>query len=116
MATDITIDRAETDIRGGGYGSSAWIAKITGTHPKYGLQREFMRKDKSGMSGSGRSGVIRFEMAGPGIYEFRDFCVGSTANNWNWSGYLDIDADGGIKEITKAEAVAIITAKEAVVA
>lgn len=103
---------ARTVIRGGGYGSSAWIAKITGTHPKFKFEREFCDKDTSGMSGSGRSGVIEFELDGPGLYEFRGFCVGSTANNWEWSNFALIDDDGDVEEMTRKEALAWLVEQE----
>ena len=108
--TTIDINNTYTDVRGGGYGSGAWIARITGTDPKFGLARAFCRKDKSGLSGSGRSGTIKFDVTEPGIYEFRDFCVGSTARNWNWSGFVSIAEDGTVTEITRADALAAFSA------
>lgn len=113
MTTEITATISKTDIRGGGFGGSAWIAKITGPDPKYHFKREFCRKDKSGLSGSGRSGVIRFEMQGPGLYEFRGFCVGSTAKNWEWSGFALVTEDG-MTEITHQQALEIVAQMEAV--
>lgn len=101
----ITLDSTYTDVRGGGYGRDAWIAKITGPDPKYGLKREFARKDTSGLSGSGRSGMITFDLDGPGIYEFRNFCVGSTPRNWEWSGFIELLADGSTHEMSRAEVV-----------
>jgi len=109
MTTEITLTESVTDIRGGGYGANAWIAKITSTDPKFGFKREFCRKNKSGMSGSGRSGIISFEMQGAGIYEFRNFCVGSTARNHEWSGFVLINDDGTVHEISKSRAQEIIS-------
>jgi hypothetical protein len=63
-------------VRGGGLGSGAWVARITGTHEKYGVEREFMDA-KRHLSGSGRSGDIDWELDGDGIYEFRDVCTDS---------------------------------------
>lgn len=105
MTTQIRLNDTRTDVRGGGYGNSAWIARITGTDRKFGLQREFCRADRSGLSGSGRSGEIRFEVARPGVYEFRGFCVGSTARNWEWTGFVRIGEDGEAVEISRDEAV-----------
>jgi len=87
-----------TRVRGGGYGNDAWIAKITGTHPQYHFEREFCPRDESHLSRSGRSGTIGFEMQGPGLYEFRNFCIGCTARNWEWSGFVVIDAEGHVDE------------------
>lgn len=94
--------RARTRVRGGGYGSDAWVAKIVGLHPKYGLDREFVRADRSGLSGSGRSGSISWDIDEPGIYEIRNFCVGSTANNWEYSSFFEIGEDQSVCELSKA--------------
>lgn len=104
--TTIALNNTYTDVRGGGYGSGAWIARCTGRDPKFGLAREFCKKNESGLSRSGRSGTIRFEVDEPGIYEFRGFCRGSTAKNWEWSGFVKIDADGTVTELSRAEAMA----------
>ena len=111
--TMITLGNTYTDVRGGGYGGSAWIAQITGTDPKFGLKREFCKKDKRGLSGSGRSGTITFDVTSPGVYEFRGFCVGSTARNWEWSGYIELRADAEPRELSKGEVVAMFAAQEA---
>ena len=42
--TQIKLNDTYTDVRGGGYGSRAWIARITGTDPKFGLRREFCER------------------------------------------------------------------------
>ena len=102
--TQIKLNDTYTDVRGGGYGGRAWIARITGTDSKFGLRREFCERDKTGLSRSGASGVIKFHVSQPGVYEFRDFCVGSTARNWNWSGFVVLNADGTVKKITKTRA------------
>lgn len=112
MATTINLGNCKTDVRGGGYGGEAWIARITGTDPKFGLKRAFLPKDKSGLSGSGRSGSICFELDEPGLYEFRGFCVGSTAKNWEWSGFMLIDDDGTTHEISKTRAIALAKQNE----
>lgn len=111
--TKISIGNTYTDVRGGGYGSSAWIAQITGTDSKFGLKREFCKRDKSGLSGSGRSGTIAFDVTRPGVYEFRDFCVGSTARNWRWSGYIQLDESGDTRELTKAQVLALFATQAA---
>lgn len=105
MATEIKINGTQTDVRGGGFGNQAWIARITGTDPKFGMAREFCQKDTSGLSGSRKSGLITFDVTEPGVYEFRGFCVGSTSRNWEWSGFVNIHADGTVEEISKAQAL-----------
>lgn len=91
--TKIALGHTYTRIRGGGYGRHAWIARITGLDPKYGLARDFCRSHKR-LSGSGRSGTISFDVDEPGLYEFRGFCVGSTPSNWEWSGFCELTAAG----------------------
>ena len=103
--TFITATTAQTRIRGGGYGATAWLARITGADPTYGLARQFVRADKSSMSGSGRSGVIAWDVPGPGVYEWRAFCVGSTGKNWRSSGFCVIAPDGAVTEIERDEAL-----------
>lgn len=105
--THINHDEATTRIRGGGYGSDAWIAKITGPDPKFGFSRRFMPKDTSGLSRSGASGYITFEMGGDGLYEWRNFCVGSTPSNWKSSGFCVVEGET-VRKITKAEALEMV--------
>ena len=107
----ITLDSTYTDVRGGGYGRDAWIAKIVGPDLKYGLKREFARKDTSGLSRSGRSGTIRFDMDGPGIYEFKNFCIGSTSRNWEWNGFIELLADGSAHEMSRAAVISRFSAE-----
>lgn len=102
--TEIKSDIAVTDVRGGGFGNQAWIAKLSGTDDKFGFKRTFCKQNRAGLSRSGRSGFIEFEMLGDGIYEFRKFCVGSTANNWEWSGFVRIAGDI-VEEIDRQTAV-----------
>jgi hypothetical protein len=65
------IHTIRSEIRGGGsVGAGAWVARITGSCPKFRLNREFVRKERH-TSGSGRSGHITFEIELPGIYELR---------------------------------------------
>ncbi len=106
--TNLGIGHTHTDIRGGGYGSDAWIARITGPDPKYTFAREFCPKNTSGMSRSGRSGVLRFTVSVPGLYQFRHFCVGSTARNWEWSGFAVLDAAGGYADVSREDALAMM--------
>lgn len=87
---------AVTEIRGGGYGAGAWVARITGSHPRYHLERDFLARDWSHASRSRRSGLLQFPLVGPGVYEYREFCVGSTAKNWRADGFFHIDHAGQV--------------------
>lgn len=111
--TQIALNDTYTDVRGGGYGGNAWIAHITGLDSKYGLARKFCERDRSNLSGSGRSGTIKFDVTEPGVYEFRNFCVGSTSRNWEWSGFVSIGDDGTVTEISKSDAIAAFSIVEA---
>lgn len=75
-STTISATSAFVKVRGGGSGSRAWIARITGTHPTYGLCREFVEMERS-LSRSGASGSTTFTYEGDGLYEFADATVGS---------------------------------------
>jgi hypothetical protein len=105
-SADVAIGGTYTRVRGGGYGRDAWIARITALHPKYVFEREFCSRSTGGLSSSGRSGIIRFEVTEPGIYEFRHFCVGSTPRNWEWSGFCELTEDGEFREMTRSEVLA----------
>lgn len=51
-----------------------WVARITGTHPKYQLAREFLcgQKDYSRSNGLGSRGVYEYFVLDPGIYEVHE--------------------------------------------
>lgn len=97
-----------SNIRGGGTGNyGAWVAKITGTGGQYGLEREFVKKDTSGVSGSGRSGYIGFHVDEPGVYEYRKLGSDQVNSKTEVSGFLHVQPDGHIHDISKDEAIAL---------
>ena len=98
----ISLKKSFTRVRGGGHGNNAWIAKITGTDPQYTFARDFCEDDRSKLSNTGGSGSISFQMKGPGLYEFRNFCISSTSN-WEWNGFVYIDDQGTVTELSKRE-------------
>lgn len=97
--TFITATEAATRVRGGGLGGDAWLAQITGTDPKWRVARDFCKKNTDELSGSGKSGVITFEVPGPGLYQYKGFCVSSTKVR---SGYVEITDDGQVREVKPA--------------
>jgi len=103
-SASVALGSTFTTVRGGGNGNSAWVAKIVGLDPKWGLAREFCERHEY-LSGSRASGSISFDVDEPGIYEFRGFCVMST-RNWEWSGFIELLADGSEMLLTKKEVVA----------
>lgn len=86
-------------VRGRGLGGSAWVAKITGTHPKFNFERAFIdaRKD---LSRSGLSGTMDWNLDGDGVYEYRGFAASS---NSVASGFVRVEG-GEVEEIDFAQA------------
>jgi len=95
-----------SNIRGGGTGSAAWVAKITGPHPKFKLDRAFVKGERD-TSRSGRSGTVSWHLTEPGIYEYRGVqpAAGEGSIGQLKSGFVEIDADGKAVEVTRDYAV-----------
>jgi hypothetical protein len=83
----ITPDELSMRVRGGGIGSNAWVARITGPNVKFGVEREFVDADRS-LSGSGRSGNITWSLCEDGVYEYRAVC---TTSRHSASGFFLIE-------------------------
>ena len=100
--TWISRDEARTRVRGGGAaGGRAWLARITGTSPEFGLSRDFLDADRSELSGSGASGALSWEIELPGLYEFRGFAVSTRDQR---SGFVVLLRDGTIREVSRRDA------------
>lgn len=82
-------DTATMEVRGGGLGASAWIALITAVGGRFGLEREFVDRDKA-LSGSGKSGHISWDLPYSGVYEYRDLCVSTKDTE---SGFVHVDQE-----------------------
>lgn len=93
-------------IRGGGFGRGAWIARILGPDPKFGLKREFL-KSNSNLSGSGKSGTIDFPIYEPGFYEVRGVQrpKGEASIGDLWNAFIEVDKSGKFREVTKETVV-----------
>jgi hypothetical protein len=95
--------QARTRVRGGGRaGGRAWFARITGTHEKWAVAREFLDADRSELSASGASGVLRWDITVPGLYEFSGFAQSSTIAA---RGFVMVRDDGEVWEITRRAAL-----------
>lgn len=96
------------EIRDGGSGASAWVARVVGTHEKFGLDRKFIDK-ASNVSRSGRSGYFKWTLDRPGVYELRgiQYKAGEATIGQLDNGFISVDAGGAMTRITKAEALAI---------
>jgi hypothetical protein len=84
----ITPDSLSMRVRGGGLGSDAWVARITGPHATFGFEREFVDADRD-LSRSGRSGTITWALDNKdGVYEYRSVC---TTSRYTASGFFLIE-------------------------
>jgi len=101
---------AWTRVHASVFGLDAWFARLTATDPKVRFKRDWIKPDKSGLTGSDKSGTIAFH--GPltdGIYEWRDFCVASTASEWRSSGFAEV-RDGLVRQVLRDEVVELVKA------
>jgi len=46
-----------------------WLARIAGTHARFGFARTFLRGDESALTPLGRTGEVVWEVDEPGLYE-----------------------------------------------
>ncbi|MET3769820.1 hypothetical protein ABIB15_002524 [Marisediminicola sp. UYEF4] len=90
---------AQMRVRGGGIGANAWMAKVVGPDPKWGIERQFLETDAS-LSGSGRSGSIRWHIDGDGIYEYRGWAASS---RYTTSGFIAVK-DGMVADLGNRKA------------
>jgi hypothetical protein len=91
----ITPNGLRMRVRGGGLGSDAWVARITGPHEKFGFEREFVEADRD-LSHSGKSGMITWDLDNrEGVYEYRSLC---TTSRYTRSGFFLIE-DGKIADL-----------------
>ena len=102
--TYITSNKVQAAVRGGGLGGNAYVAKITGTHPRFGLAREFLRADESGRSNSGKSGLRCWYLPGDGLYEARRLPV---TTRKTVDVYFVVEGDE-VREVTLDEAKKIV--------
>ena len=92
----------ESVVRGGGIGNRFWVAKITGRDAKFGLARQFLKKDLSDLSGSGRSGTIEVTITEPGFYEFRERMTSDRSiSDRAYGGFLQVDEAGNVVEVER---------------
>lgn len=89
------LHKMRSEIRGGGCGRRAWVAKILGPDDTYGLERVFIEREAN-VSRSGKSGSLHWELTEPGLYEYRDHQLGKGEAPIGElrSGFLLVTADG----------------------
>lgn len=80
-----------------------WLARITGTGGKYGLEREFVNSVDKETSKSGRTGTA-FYVLDDGIYESNEPRKRLGRRYWLVSGgeVTEIDRDTALAELTQA--------------
>lgn len=94
-------DTAWTTVRNGGDGAGGWLARVTGTHPKFRLAREFLDAHRN-LSRSGRSGTVSWDITDPGLYSYGRFCGGRAE-----TGGLFVTDGTEVAEVTAATAARI---------
>lgn len=109
--------RIDGAIRGGGSGGSAWVARVTGTHPQFHLARKFLEKDAEHVSKSRRSGWFTWILRQPGYNEIRDvqYEAGVASIGRLDRGFLRVDAAGEVTRVSKDAVIAAMQALEAAV-
>ena len=78
-----------------------WVARITGTDPRYGLQREFLRgqKDYADANSVGSRGVYVYYPLPPGVYEVQELI------SWSKVRRYFVRSAGGRYEVIDRETV-----------
>lgn len=104
----MVLHTVESVVRGGGLGNRLWVARITGECPEWGFARSFVRADRSGLSGSGRSGVLVVEITEPGVYQVRGQMTHSRsiADRECPDYFIAVAGDGTVEEIGRDEVLA----------
>jgi len=87
-----------------------WVAQITGTHPKYGFARKFVRgqRDYAQANSAGSRGIFIYYPLEPGIYEVHERLT------WAKSRRYFIRAENAeFHEITREEVIECLSAGSA---
>lgn len=81
-------------------GGKPWLARVVGACQQYGTENEFLKPSKQ------ISRTLAVWIVGPGVYK-HDPRNATCDNTRRDTGYLHIDGDGAVREITKDEAIAL---------
>lgn len=94
-------------------GNKPWVAKITGTDPKFGLAREFVRGvlDYSRKNKPGTRGIFTCYDLQPGVYETKGGDSWGSANNRR---FIQIEASNlsTYKVLDMQQVLEIVKAKQ----
>jgi hypothetical protein len=91
MSTELNLDIATME-------GKTWLAEITGTDAKFGLQRSFVNAVEKTTSRSGKTGTASY-LVGDGVYESNEGRRRLGRRYW-------IVRDGQVREVNRAEALA----------
>lgn len=80
-------------------GGKEWVAEITGRHPKFGLNREFLKVVARNWSSTGRTGTTSFEVEELKLYEVNEPYKGRR--------FVTVQ-EGQIREVSPEEAMSIV--------
>lgn len=75
-------------------GGKEWVAEITGRHPKYKFNREFLTPIEKNWSSSGKTGSTRYELVEGKVYEVNE--------PWHGRYFLTVE-NGEAKKISAEE-------------
>jgi len=101
MMNDLSPGLGDAAI-GKGFGSSSWVAEITGLHPKFKFDRRFLRgnKDYSESNSKGSRGVYMYFMLESGKYYHVKAAV-SWKNSDRY--FATVSKDGDIVRVAEDE-------------
>ncbi len=99
----ISPTEARTKVKGGVFGVDSWVAKVIGLNEEGRLRLNFLLNDVSGLSDSGKSGVVKWAIKSDGVYQWRRFFAGVTDAGWESNGFCII-SHGAIRQISAEEA------------
>lgn len=90
--------------------TKAWVARIVGLDPRFGLAREFLRgeKDYSNASGTGSRGVMLYYWLEAGFYEVNERL--SWKNHRRY--FLQVNQDATAQEVSKEQVIQWLQANE----
>jgi len=91
----------------GEVGGHAWVARITGLDPEFGLKREFL-KARDSRSATRKRGHLTYDITEPGYYQFSAFGTygissAKLVEMGGMSGFIHVDGDGTSRDVTQGQ-------------
>lgn len=85
-------------------GGKEWVAEITGTHPKFGWAREFLRPIGRNRSSSGKTGSTSFLVLPDKIYQVNE--------PWKGRYFIMVDENGEIHYLSEEKVIRALAHQE----